>query len=196
MKIKDKIPVKIIQTQDIHGTKKVGVRVDVGYYFDTYGDPDGKIKKFKKLYFDTVLQAKKLFYGDELIEKKYQNVLSSTYWNLGVLLRKFNEEIKNEFVITNYTQALHRDFGLSSDYVYDLLVISKLLKKTQILNSVPFSYYRALMRKSNELKKQGILDHEINRLNKMGKTKTLPGRENYKKELIKILNENREYKGR
>lgn len=190
MKTESKIPVKIIQTQDIHGTKKVGVRVDVGYYFDTQGDPEGKIKKFKKLYFDTVSQAKKLFYGDELIEKKYQSVPSSTYWSLGALLRKFNEEIKNEFVITNYTQALHRDFGLSKDYVYDLLVISKLLKKTQILNSVPFSYYRALMRKSNELKKQGILDQEINRLNKMGKTKTLSGRENYKKELIKILSEN------
>ena len=191
MKIKNKIPVRIIQTQDIHGTKKVGIRIDFGYYLDTHGDPEGKINKFKKLYFDTVDQAKKLFYGDENNEKKYQNVSSSTYWSLGTLLRKFNEKIENEFVITNYTQALHRDFGLSKDYVYDLLVISKLLKKTQILNSVPFSYYRALMRKSNELKKHSIFEQEISRLNKMGKTKTLPGRENYKKELIKILNENR-----
>lgn len=187
MKIKDKIPVKIIQTQDIHGTKKVGVRIDVGYYFDTKGDPEGKIQRFKKLYFDTVSKARKMFYGDENVMKKYQNIPSSTYWNLGVLLRKFNEEIENEFVITNYTQSLHRDFGLSRDYVYDLLIISKLLKKSQILDSVPFSYYRALMRKSNELKKRGILEQEINRLNKMGKTKTLPGRENYKKELIRIL---------
>lgn len=128
-----------------------------------------------------------MFYGSDELGKKYQNIPSSTYMNLAIILRKFNEAIENEFVITNYTQALHRDFGLSRDYVQDLLVISKLFKKTQILDSVPFSYYRALMRKSNELKKYNMFDDELIRLNKMGKIKTLSGRENYKKELIQVL---------
>lgn len=182
-----KIPVKIVQTQDIHGNKKVGVMIDLGYYLDTKVDPKEKIEKFKKLYFETVTKARKLFYGSDELGKKYQNIPSSTYMNLAIILRKFNEAIENEFVITNYTQALHRDFGLSRDYVQDLLVISKLFKKTQILDSVPFSYYRALMRKSNELKKYNMFDDELIRLNKMGKIKTLSGRENYKKELIQVL---------
>jgi len=182
-----KIPVKIVQTQDIHGNKKVGVMIDLGYYLDTKVDPKEKIEKFKKLYFETVTKARKLFYGSDELGKKYQKIPSSTYMNLAIILRKFNEAIENEFVITNYTQALHRDFGLSRDYVQDLLVISKLFKKTQILDSVPFSYYRALMRKSNELKKYNMFDDELIRLNKMGKIKTLSGRENYKKELIQVL---------
>ena len=59
----NKIPVRIVQTQDMHGTKKVSVMIDVGNYLDTGGNPEIKLKKFKKLYFDTVKTAKKIFYG-------------------------------------------------------------------------------------------------------------------------------------
>ena len=184
---KQKIPVKIVQAQDMYGNKKIAVMLDVSYYLETKKFSQEKINTFKKLYLETVSKARKLFYGDENIEKKYQNVPSTVYWKLGELLRKFNEKIENEFIITNYTQALHRDFGLSKDYVYDLLVISKLFTKNEIIDSVPFSYYRALMRKSNELKKQNLLQKEKLRLNKIGRTNKLPGRENYKKELIMII---------
>ena len=184
---KQKIPVKIVQAQDMYGNKKIAVMLDVSYYLETKKFSQEKINTFKKLYLETVSKARKLFYGDENIAKKYQNVPSTVYWKLGELLRKFNEKIENEFIITNYTQALHRDFGLSKDYVYDLLVISKLFTKNEIIDSVPFSYYRALMRKSNELKKQNLLQKEKLRLNKIGRTNKLPGRENYKKELIMII---------
>ena len=184
---KQKIPVKIVQAQDMYGNKKIAVMLDVSYYLETKKFSQEKINTFKKLYLETVSKARKLFYGDENIAKKYQNVPSTVYWKLGELLRKFNEKIENEFIITNYTQALHRDFGLSKDYVYDLLVISKLFTKNEIIDSVPFSYYRALMRKSNELKKQNLLKKEKLRLNNIGRTNKLPGRENYKKDLIMIL---------
>src|SRR3989304_7217878 len=140
---KQKIPVKIVQAQDMYGNKKIAVMLDVSYYLETKKFSQEKINTFKKLYLETVSKARKLFYGDENIAKKYQNVPSTVYWKLGELLRKFNEKIENEFIITNYTQALHRDFGLSKDYVYDLLVISKLFTKNEIIDSVPLSYYRA-----------------------------------------------------
>jgi len=180
--------VRIVQTQDIHGTKKISVRIDVRYYLDTEGNPEKQIKKFKKLYLDTVKSAKKLFYGTKTgEEKKYQDLSSSLYWKLGELLRKFNEAIENEYEITNYTEAISRDFGLSKDYIYDLLTVVKFFKKNEILDSVYFSYYRALKRKRNVLVKLGIFDQEKKRLNKMGKAKKLPGREKYKEELIQLI---------
>ncbi len=188
MKVKNKIPVRIVQTQDIHGTKKISVRIDVKQYLDTDGNPEKQLEKFKKLYLDTVKSAKKLFYGKNIDEeKKYQDLPSSLYWKLGELLRKFNEAIENEYEITNYTDAISRDFGLSKDYIYDLLTVVKYFKKSEILDSVYFSYYRALKRKRKQLEKLGIFEKEKKRLNKMGKAKKLPGREKYKQELILLI---------
>ena len=109
------------------------------------------------------------------------------YWNLGILLEKFNKEIENEFEIKNYTEAISRDFDLSKDYIYDILTVVQVFKKNQILDSVPFSYYRALKRKRSDLMKLGLFENEIKRLNKMGTENNLPGREKYKIELINII---------
>ena len=107
--------------------------IDVQHYLGTDGKPEKKLAKFKKLYFATVKSAKKLFYGSG-DEKKYQDLPSSLYWNLGELLKKFNEAIENEFEITNNTEAISRDFGLSKDYIYDLLTVEKYFKKNEILD--------------------------------------------------------------
>ena len=190
MALTNKIPVRVVQTQDMHGTKKISVLIDVGNYLNTGDNPEAKLKKFKKLYFDTVKTAKKIFYGSSGEEKKYQDLPSSLYWTLGELLRKFNEAIENEFEITNYTEAISRDFGLSKDYIYDLLTVVKFFKKSEILDSVYFSYYRALKRKRKDLTRIGLFEKEKKRLNKLGKEKKLSGREQYKKELIKIIRKN------
>jgi hypothetical protein len=190
MALTNKTPVRIVQTQDMHGTKKISVLIDVGNYLNTGENPEIKLKKFKKLYFDTVKAAKKIFYGSSGEEKKYQDLPSSLYWTLGELLRKFNEEIENEFEITNYTEAVSRDFGLSKDYIYDLLTVVKFFKKSEILDYVYFSYYRALKRKRKDLTRMGLFEKEKKRLNKLGKEKNLPGREQYKKELIEIIRKN------
>lgn len=186
----NKIPVRIVQTQDIHGTKKISIMIDVAHYIDSGENPETKLRKFKKLYFDTVKSAKKLFYGKTGEEKKYQDLPSSLYWTLGELLRKFNDTIENEFEITNYTEAISRDFGLSKDYIYDLLTVVKLFKKNEILDSVYFSYYRALKRKRRDLARLGLFAKEKKRLNRLGKQNKLPGREKYKKELIEIIKKN------
>ncbi len=185
----NKTPVRIVQTQDIHGNKKVGVMLDVSYYLDTKGDNTGaSIEKFKKLYFDTVDKAKKLFYGKYVEErKKYQNLPSTLYWKLGCILLEFTTSIQDEFVITNYTQALERDFGLSRGYFNELLVFVNVFKKDEILDSIPISYYRMLMRKRTQLQKLGIFEKEKMRLIRIGKENKLTGREKYRRELAQII---------
>jgi hypothetical protein len=42
---------------------------------------------------------------------------------------------------------------LSKDYIYDLRIIAQIFKRNEIIDSVPFSYYRALMRKKNQFDK-------------------------------------------
>lgn len=184
----DKIPVRIVQTQDIHGNKKVGVMLDISYYLDTKGDTEEPIRKFKKLYFDTVDKAKKLFYGKyEDERKKYRNLPSTLYWKLGRILLEFTNSIRDEFIITNYTQALERDFGLSRGYVNELLVFVAVFKKDEILDSIPISYYRMLMRKRTQLQKLGIFEREKMELINMGREDQLIGREKYKKELAQTI---------
>lgn len=184
-----KIPVKIIEFPDGENMIRE-VMIDLVDTMQLEGDPGTKIEGFRDKYFELVKKAQKLFYGKNLDKKrKRQTLPSSAYYELGELLRKFNSEIKNEFEITNYTEAISRDFGLSVDYHYDISTIVQIFKKNQILNSVPFSYYRALKRKRSDLRKINLFEQEIKRLNKMGKENKLPGREKYKIELINIIKE-------
>ncbi len=186
----DKIPVRIVQTEDMHGTKKISMMIDVVHYVDSGGNPERKLQKFKQLYLDTIEKAKSLFYGVSEEEKKYRDLPSSLYWSLGELLRKFNDTIENDYEITNYTEAVSRDFGLSKDYIYDLLTVAKVFQKDEILDSVYFSYYRALKRKRRDLARAGLFEKEKRRLNELGKQNDLPGREQYKKELDEIIRKN------
>ena len=190
MALTNKIPIRIVQTQDIHKTKKISIMLDLNHY-ETNTDPEIKLKNLKEQYVDMISRAKKLFYGKtHTDEKKYRDLPSSLYWNLGSLLKKFNESIKDDFEITNYTEAISRDFGLSKDYIFDLLTIVKYFKREEILDSVYFSYYRALKRKRKELVRLELFEQEKARLNRLGETKNLPGREQYKEELITIIHDN------
>jgi hypothetical protein len=181
----NKIPVKIVQYK-INGESRKNVMIDMVDTYDIDGDVEAKIKDFKNKYFKIIKNVEKIFYGINE-KKKYQNLPSSTYYKIGELLQKFNSEIKNEFEITNYTEAISRDFGLSKDYIYDLLTIVEIFKKHEIIDTIPFSYYRALKRKRNELEKLELFEKEKKRLNLLGGKKKLPGRENYKKELNTIV---------
>jgi len=182
-----KIPIKIVELTSPSGKTAKEVMLDVYDYYEIEGAQQ-KLNEFKKQYFQIVNDAEKLFYGKKINEKKkYQNLPSSVYWKLCILLNNFNKQIENEFEITNYIEAISRDFGLSKDYIYDMLTIVKIFNKNEIIDSVPFSYYRALKRKYHELKKFSLFENEKKRLNKMGKEDKLPGRENYKEELINII---------
>ncbi|MBT4326009.1 MAG: hypothetical protein HOD60_03750 [Candidatus Nitrosopelagicus sp.] len=182
-----KIPVKIIEFSD--GDRMVQeVMIDLIDTMQLEGDPGEQIEDFRNSYFDFVKKVKTLFYGSEQSKKKKRQTLpSSVYYRVGELFQKFNNEIKNRFEITNYTEAISRDFGLSIDYHYDISTIVQVFKKNQIIDSVPFSYYRALKRKRSDLEKSDLFQKEIKRLNKMGLENALPGREKYKLELIEII---------
>ena len=187
----EKIPIKIIQVTSPGGDTKKGAILDSQYYFQMKEDSRSRLKEFEKMYFKKVEEAQKLFFVNKLNKvKKRQDLSSSVYWELGNMFVKFNDEIKNQFSITNYAEALERDFGLSSRYVRELMIFSQLFKKSEILDSIPMAIYRALVWKKNQLEELGLLEKEKKRLLKLGKTGKFIGRENYKKELIKIVENN------
>ena len=189
------IPVKIVE-YTISGETRKNVMIDLLDTYEISGNAENKIKKFKKKYFDLVDEANTLFFGKSNdVSKTRKEKPSSLYWKLGNLLYNFNKEIENEFEITNYTEAISRDFALSKDYHYDISTIIEIFKKNQILDSVPFSYYRALKRKRSELQKLNLFQKEIERLNKMGTENKLPGREKYKIELINIIQNSKKTHG-
>jgi hypothetical protein len=191
----NKIPIKIVDLTSPSGQTAIDVMIDV-YDYGDIENPQQKIKEFKKKYFDLVNEANELFFGKKNnVSKTRKEKPSSLYWKLGNLLDNFNKEIKNDFEITNYTESLSRDFALSKDYHSDISTIIKIFKKNQILDSVPFSYYRALKRKRSDLTKLGLFENEIKRLNKMGTNNKLPGREKYKVELINIIENSKKTHG-
>ena len=181
-----KIPVKIIEFAD--GDNMIQeVMIDLVDSMQLEGDPGKKIDKFKDKYFILVKKAEKLFFSSNLKKTRSKNLSSSTCWDLGNLFRKFDDDIKNNFVITNYAEALERDFGRSSRYIRELIEFSKLFKKNEISDSIPMAIYRALVWKKIQLDQIGILEQEKNRLIEMGKNKNYPGREKYKIELIDAI---------
>jgi len=182
-----KIPVKIIEFAD--GDKMIQeVMIDLVDTMQLGIDPGKKIDKFRDKYFELVKKAQKLFYGKNHDKKKKRQTLpSSTYWKLGNLLGKFNDDIKNDFEITNYALALQRDFGLSDRYVRELIIFSKVFKEKEILDSIPMAIYRALIWKKTQLEEINMLEKEKHRLLKRGKANEFIGRENYKTELNKII---------
>jgi hypothetical protein len=153
-----KIPVRIVQTQDMHGNKKVGVLLDIQYYQSTANiDPDAKVKEFKELYFRIIEQANKIL---RTTKSKGTNRNSKYYWKLSDLLRHFNEQTQNEFEITNYAAALQRDFGLTDSYVGLILNFSKYFKEDEVLDEIPFNVYLELTRKKGKLDRLGLFEQE------------------------------------
>jgi len=182
-----KIPVKIIEFAD--GDNMIQeVMIDLVDSMTLEGDPGKKkIDKFRDKYFKLVKKAEKLFFGSNLKKTRTKNLTSSTCWKLGNLFQKFDDDIKNSFIITNYSEALERDFGRSSRYIRELIEFSKLFKEKEISDSIPMAIYRALVWKKIQLDEVGILEKEKNRLIEIGKSKKYPGREEYKIELINAI---------
>ena len=183
----DKIPIRIVQTQDIHNTKKISILVDLAYYISNSSALEKNVEKFKKRYLDAIQSAKQLFYKMPMEEKKHQERPSSLYWELGNLINTFNNDVEAKFEILNYKEAVSRDFGLSKSYIYDLATVAKICKKSEIIDSVSFSYYKELKRKHTMLRRLGLFEEEIKRLNGLGKANSLPGSKKYRKQLTETI---------
>ncbi len=183
----EKIPIRIVELTSPSGKKAVDIMIDL-YDYNKIMHGNEEIKRFKKKYFQLIQKTQDLFYKKNLDKKKKNKPLpSSIYWKLGSLFRKFDDDIKNKFVIVNYTEALERDFGLSRKYIKELIVFSELFMEEEIMDNIPMATYRALVWKKNQLEKIGILSKEKKRLSKMGRDKHPPGREKYKIELINAI---------
>ncbi len=176
----NKIPIKIVELSSPSGQTAIDVMIDV-YDFDDIENPQQKIKEFKKKYFELVEKAQKL------MPKKREEKIPSVYWIIGNFFNKFSISTTNLFEITNFDQALERDFGLSYRYVRELIIFVNLFKKNEIHDSISMSIYRALVWKKNQLEEIGELKNEKLRLIKRAKNNESIKREAYKKELNELV---------
>ena len=181
-----KIPVKIIEFAD-GDTMIQEVMIDLVDSMQLEGDPGKKIDKFRDKYFDLVKKAEKLFFDSNKEKTRTKNLSSKTCWKLGNLFKKFNDDIKNDFEITNYAEALERDFGRSSRYIRELIIFSEVFERNEVSDDIPMAIYRALVWKKIQLEEAGIFEQEKKRLIDMSKEKNCPGREEYKIELINAI---------
>jgi hypothetical protein len=176
----NKIPIKIVELSSPSGQTAIDVMIDV-YDFEGIENPQQKIKEFKEKYFELVKKAK------NIMPDKKEEKIPSVYWKIGDLFKKFSDSTTNRFEITNYNEALERDFGLSSRYVHELIIFATLFKKNEIQNSISMSIYRAFVWKKNQLEEIGELKNEKLRLVKRAKNNESIKREDYKTELNKLV---------
>ena len=183
----NKTPIQIIEITSQSGKITKEIKIDFRDFLELGSNTSQIIIDFKNSYLTLIEDAEKLFFNDNKEKKRTQNLSSSTCWKLGKLFDDFNKNIKNKFEITNYAEALERDFGRSASYIREIITFYKLFKKTEIFDNIPMAVYRALVWKKNELDSVGILEQEINRLIDMGKKGETIGREKYKKFLIEQI---------
>ena len=194
--MKNKIPVKIKEFTSPSGLKQKGVMLAVNDYLGLGENVQEKVKDFEKKYFELIKKAQKIIpqkkavYKNENSKRRSKDRAvkkASFYWKVGNLFSTFNKNVKNEFEIINYNNALQRDFGLSNRYVNELMVFSELFSEKEVDDSIPMAIYRALVWKKTQLEEVGELKNEKTRLLKRGKNKESIGRENYKKELNALV---------
>ena len=138
MKMK-KIPVKIVQYTMNKQIRK-NVMLDIFDTYDIEGDAEKKLKEFKNQYFEIVKKAQ------DIMPKEKSKRKASHFWKIGKLLFDFNKSIENEFEITNYNQAIIRDFGLyDKSHVGHTLQFGEFFSKKDISDSIPMSTYLELI---------------------------------------------------
>ena len=179
--INKKIPIRISWIKNKDGFHEPEISIDIEDFCEFEGSISDAIVEFKKQYFEIVKKVQ------EIMPKNKTERKASHFWKVGKLLFDFNKSITNEFEITNYTQAIIRDFGLyDRSHVGHTLQFGEFFNEKDILDSIPMSTYLELIWKANLLKKRGILEKEKKRLLKRAKNKTLPPHKEYRVELNEL----------
>jgi hypothetical protein len=107
---------------------------------------------------------------------------------MGKLLYDFNKSIEKEFKITNYQQAVIRDFSLyNRSVVGHVIQFGEFFNKKDIVNTISMSHYMELIWKSSLLQKMKKLEGEKKRLIKRANEKTLPSHKEYREELNELV---------
>lgn len=185
-----KISVKITESDNKFSKSKIDIIMDISNVVTLGSEIRSKTRKFKKEYLELIEDAKKIASAKNQKIKKKKKFSSIDWWNLGKLLDDFNKKIENEFVITNYTQAISRDlegFELSNTEVGVICQFARYFRKEEVLEEISIAHYRDFTWKRNQLSEHGILRQEKNRLVKMGKEKKLPDHKKYRKELQLLI---------
>ena len=173
----NKIPIKIVELSSPSGQTAIDVMIDV-YDYAAIDKAQKKIKKFKKKYFDLIKKSQ------NIMPKEKSKRKPSHFWQIGKLLYDFNKSIQSQFEITNFTQAVIRDFDLyGTRQTAAILQLGKEFSKKDISDNVSFSHYLELLFITKMLKENGLLEKEKKRLLAMGQNDTLPTMLVYRKEL-------------
>ena len=106
-----KIPIKITWVENEDGISEPEIVLDAEDYFDFEGSMTDALIKFKKEYSNLLKKTA------SLKEDPKKTGQMKKIWQLGKELAKFNERVKNQFIILNQREAFSRDLGLSERYI-------------------------------------------------------------------------------
>ena len=179
--INKKIPIRITWIKNKDGFHEPEISLDIDDFFEFEGSITDAIVEFKKKYSKTLKQASKF------IPQKGAHRRSNDFWNLSKILLDLKNATDDKFIITNFEEALQKDFLFTGRYVRKILEFAKYYNKNEILDSIPISYYIELNQKKTKLEKIGMYAKERGRLLKMGKTNNLPVLMEYRIQLQKMV---------
>ena len=184
VKTVQKISVRIDWSKDDTGKYETQIVMGSNDFFSSGTAIRKQIKQFKRKYLDFVKKAQ------DIMPKNKSERKSSHFWKIGELLYNFNKEVENEFFITNYSEALMRDFEYfkSPRTIAYILELGKFFKRNEISDSIPITLYLELLQKRNAVQQRNLFEKEKSRLLKLAKEKKLPIKMEYRNQLKLLIN--------
>ena len=179
-----KIPIKITWIENQEGISEPEVAIDAEDYFDFEGSMTDALIKFKKEYHRLLKKTKKL---ERESPKKTGQM--KKIWQLGKELAKFNERVKNQFIILNQREAFSRDLGISERYIRFFMNFSKYFSLYEVINELPYGHYRVFCDNVDQLKKNNLFKKEKKLLFTNFESGKLLPREDYRIYLNKITSQ-------
>ena len=178
-----RISVRIDWTKDDAGKYETQIVMGSNDFFSSGTTIRNQIKQFKRKYLDFVKKAQ------DIMPKNKSERKSSHFWKIGELLYNFNKEVENEFFITNYSEALMRDFEYfkSPRTIAYILELGKFFKRNEISDSIPITLYLELLQKRNAVQQRNLFEKEKSRLLKLAKEKKLPIKMEYRNQLKLLI---------
>lgn len=177
--VASKIPVRIEATEEPDGGNEgVEVFVDIGDFEAAGASFLTDINEFKASYLEAVESARKA----DAPSRAGGRVGTRRRWAACKILADFNRAVSNKFEITNYKEAYARDFGVPLRSVRAYLDFGS-FSDEEVIDEVPFSLYAEMVFRINALRRAGRLNVEKARLVEMGRSRSLPARDAYRRSL-------------
>ena len=178
-----KIQIKITWVENEDGISEPEIVLDAEDYFDFEGSITDALIKFKKEYSNLLKKTA------SLKEDPKKTGQMKKIWQLGKELAKFNERVKNQFIILNQREAFSRDLGLSERYISFFMNFSKYFSLHEIINELSSDHYRIFCDNADQLKKSNLFKKEKKLLFTNFKSGKLLPREEYRLYLNKITSQ-------